>query len=210
MAAIGNLVAEWWARDRQSMLKSILSGVFAAASMSGNVLDISANVGAAAVISGETVLDAKQLMGDSADKLTAIAMHSATFTKLQKDNLIAFIPDAEGKINIPTYLGYRVIVDDGMPASGGVYTTYLFGAGAIGLGNAFAKHTTETDRDILAGDDILVNRQAFILHPRGVKWTGSSVAGAAPTNGELATAANWTRVYENKNVRIVKFVHKLA
>jgi hypothetical protein len=210
MAAIGDLVADYWARDRQSMLKSILSGVFGAASMSGNVHDISGESGAAGVISGTTVLDAKQLMGDSADKLTAIAMHSAVFTKLQQDNLIEFIPQAEGKVKIPTYLGYRVIVDDGLTPSTGVYTTYLFGQGAIGLGNGMAKNATETDRDILAGDDILVNRQAFILHPRGVKFTGSSVAGAAPTNAELATAANWTRVYENKNVRIVKFVHLIA
>jgi hypothetical protein len=34
---------------------------------------------------------------------------------MQKNNLIDFIPDAEGHINIPTFLGRRVIVDDGMP-----------------------------------------------------------------------------------------------
>ena len=29
----------------------------------------------------------------------------------------------------------------------------------------------------------------------------------APTNAELELAANWTRVYENKNVRIVAIEH---
>ncbi|MCW2277739.1 major capsid protein [Heliophilum fasciatum] len=210
MAAIGDLVAAYWARMRQKLLFSMLKGVFASATMSGNIHDISALTGTAAVLSGETFLDAQGKLGDAAEKLTAISMHSAAYIKLQKDNLIAFIPDSEGKVNIPTYMGRRVIVDDGHPVSSGVYTSYLFGAGAIGLGNGQHPVPTETDRDSLAGDDILINRQAFILHPRGVKFTGTSVAGAAPTNAECENAANWTRVYENKNLRIVKFVYKLA
>lgn len=210
MAAIGDLVATYWARKRQELLFSTLKGVFAAASMSGNLLDISGGVGAAAVLSGSTFLDAGQLLGDSKDKLTAISMHSAAYTKLQKDNLIAFIPNSQGVVNIPTYMGLRVIIDDGHPVSAGVYTSFLFGQGAIGLGNGMHDHPVEVDRDKLAGDDILINRQAFLLHPRGVKFTSSSVAGAAPTNAEAETAANWIRVYDNKNIRIVKFVYKLA
>jgi hypothetical protein len=210
MAAIGDLVAAYWARQRQSLLLSTLKGVFAAASMSGNVHDISALTGGAEVLSGNTFLDAQGKLGDAAEKLTAITMHSAAYVKLQKDNLIAFIPDSEGKVQIPTYMGRRVIVDDGSPVATGVYTSYLFGAGAIGLGNGMAKVPTETDRDSLAGDDILINRQSFVLHPRGVKWLGASVAGAAPTNTECENASNWSRVYENKNIRIVKFVYKLA
>jgi hypothetical protein len=210
MAAIGDLVAGYWARMRQALLFSTLKGVFASASMSGNVSDISANVGAAAVLSGNTFLDAVQLLGDSKDKLTAISMHSAAYTKLQKDNLITFIPNSQGVVDIPTYMGKRVIVDDGHPVSSGVYTSYIFGQGAIGLGNGMHDHPVEVDRDKLAGDDILINRQAFLLHPRGVKFNSASVAGAAPTNTEVETASNWTRVYDNKNVRIVKFVYKLA
>lgn len=210
MAAIGDLVASYWARKRQELLFSTLKGVFAAGSMSTNLYDISGGTGAAAVISGNEVLNAKQKMGDAADKLTAISMHSAVFTLLQQQNLIAFIPNSQGVVNIPTYLGYRVIVDDGHAPATGVYTSYLFGQGAIGLGNGMHDHPVEVDRDKLAGDDILINRQAFLLHPRGVKFTSSSVAGAAPTNAEVETAANWTRVYDAKNIRIVKFMYKLA
>lgn len=210
-AAIGDLAAGYWARRRQAIVFSTLKGVFASASMSANVSDISAGTGAAAVLSGETFIDAvTNTLGDHADDITAIGMHSLAFAKLQKDNLIAFIPDSEGKVNIPTYLGRRVIVDDGCPVATGVYTSYLFGSGALGLGNGMAKHPVETDRDALAGDDILVNRQAFILHPRGVKFNSASVAGAAPTNAELETASNWTKVYDTKKIKIVKFVYKLA
>lgn len=210
MRAIGDLVAAYWAREFQTLTFSTLKGVFAAASMSGNVLDISALTGSLAVLSGETFLDAVQLLGDAKDKLTAISMHSAAYTLLQKQNLIAFIPDAEGKVTIPTYMGHRVIIDDGHPVAAGVYTSYIFGAGALGMGNGMVPYPTETDRDKLAGDDILINRRSFLLHPRGIKFNSVSVAGAFPTNAEMETATNWTRVYENKSIRIVKFVYKLA
>lgn len=209
MAAIGNLVATYWARAQQKVLINTLTGVFGAASMSTHVHDISAAVGDAAKISAGGFIDAQTKLGDAADRLTAVAMHSATYAALQKQNLIDFVPDSNGVVNIPTYLGKRVIVDDGCPVADGTYTTYLFGQGAIGLGSGAAPVPTETDRDSLAGDDILINRQHFILHPRGVAFQSASVAGSSPTNAELATASNWAKVYTDKNIRIVKFAHKI-
>lgn len=209
MKAIGDLVASYWARRRQALLFSMLKGVFASATMVGNVHDISGETGTAAVLSGETFLDAGQKLGDAAGKLTAFSLHSAAYTHLKKQNLIETEKDSEGN-EIETYMKKRVIVDDGHPVTAGVYTSYLFGAGAIGLGNGMAKVPTETDRDSLAGDDILINRQAFVLHPRGVKFTNASVTGPTPSNTEVENAANWSRVYENKNIRIVKFVYKLV
>lgn len=210
MAAIGELVAAYWARRQQAILLSILKGVFLAASMSGNVLDISAGTGDAALISGATFIDAQGKLGDAHEKLTAVMMHSATVAQLAKNDLIETVRDSEGKVVMKTFMGKQVIEDDACPQAAGVYTTYLFGSGAVGYGEGSAPVPTETDRDSLAGDDVLINRRHFILHPRGVKFTDTSVAGPSPTNVELATAANWLRVYENKNIRIVKFVHKLA
>ncbi|MGD9678421.1 MAG: major capsid protein [Vulcanibacillus sp.] len=210
MAAIGSLVAEYWARRRQALLFSILKGIFASASMSGNLHDISALSSGAELISGSTFIDATQKMGDAKERLTAVGMHSAVVSYLAKQDLIETIPDSEGKPTIKVFQGKRVIEDDGCPVSNGVYASYLFGKGAIGLGNGSAPVPTETDRDTLAGDDILINRQHFVLHPRGVKFTNTSVVGSSPTNAECETAANWSRVYENKNIRIVKFVHKIG
>jgi hypothetical protein len=68
------------------------------------------------------------------------------------------------------------VVDDGLPVSNGVYTTYIFGAGAFGWGEGGAPVPTETARDALSGDDILVNRRHFILHPRGVAFQNAPVA----------------------------------
>ncbi len=209
MAAIGNLVAAYWARRFQACLIATLKGAFGAASMSANVHDISAGTGDSAAISGVTFLDAAQKLGDAKGILAAVAMHSATETALAKKDLIETIPASEGKPEIKTFQGKRVIVDDGMPNSGGVFTSYLFATGAVGYKAGQPKVAVETDRDSLAGDDILINRQAFILHPRGVMWKGSA-AGVSPKNSELEAAASWERVFEPKQIRIVQFKHKLA
>lgn len=208
-SAIGDLVAGYWARRFQRVALAILDGVFAAASMADNVHDITGDAGSEA-ISGATFVDAAQKLGDAKDRLVAVAMHSATQAHLLKNDLIEFVPDSQGKLTIPTFMGKRVIVDDGLPTSSGVYTTYLFGLGALGYAEATnSKLTmTETDRNSLAGEDILINRRHFVLHPRGVKWKGAATGGG-PDNAALANGSNWERVYEPKNVRIVQFKHML-
>lgn len=214
MKAIGSLVSDWWVRDEKKTLISILNGVFASASMSGHVLDITSAT--STKISGTAVLDAKQLMGDASELLSMIYMHSATFTELQKQNMIQFIPVAESKITIPTYLGYRVITDDSCPVdtSGQTtkYSTYLLSRGAIQRGTGIPVSLTpvETDRDSLSSVDILINRQARILHPKGISWIGSAnITGATPSNTELATGTNWNRVMDPKKIGLVKLIHTL-
>lgn len=208
MGAIGDLVADYWSRQHQGILLGSLKGVFSATSMSGNVHDISGGTGAAAVIDGASFVDASYKLGDAVDKLTAIAVHSSTMAKLAKDGLIETVRDADGVELYKTYMSKRVIVDDGLPVESGVYTSYLFGQGAVGYQNVGAPVGVETDRDSLAGSDILINRQHFVLHARGIKWKGTT--GIAPNNAGLATATNWERVYENKQIRMVAFKHKLA
>jgi len=216
MRAIADLVADYWQRDMQKVLLATLAGVFAAPSMVQNVHDISDKTGDAALISGATFVDAAQKMGDAKERLTGVMMHSAVEAYLTKQDLIETIPESEGKPAIRTFLGKRVIVDDGMPFDTGtkVATAYLFGEGAIALGNGSHPRIipTEIDRDSLAssGEDYLISRRIFILHPRGVKWTEAEVANTFPTNAEIATGTNWARVYEPKAIRIVKFTFKIA
>ena len=214
MQAIGTLVARFWERDMQKELISILSGVFAAASMANNVLDISGMDGTAAVWSGSAFIDAEQKLGDAKAQLTGICMHSATEALLKKQNLIETVQPSND-VAFGLYQGKRVIVDDGCPVTDGVYTTYLFGNGAVALGNGSPVGfvPTETDRAKRKGSgiDYLINRRTNILHPRGVKFTNASVAKTeGPSRAELAMAANWERVYESKQIRMVAFKHKLA
>ena len=92
-----------------------------------------------------------------------------------------------------------------------VYTTYLFAKGSIGKGEGtpVSLTPTEIDRDSLAGEDILVNRRAFVIHPMGIKWKRTPI-GVTPSNAELATGTNWERVYESKNIWLVALKHKIA
>lgn len=219
MQAIANRYVAWWTRQEQKVLISILNGVFGSA-LSSHVNDISSSAGETAVISGGAVLDTKQALGDAADVLTALIMHSAVYTTLQKQNLIAFIPNARGEVSIPTYLGYRVIIDDGVPVSGTgdgrVFTTYLVGSGAIARGEGTPTSLTpvETDRNSLGSEDYLITRRAFVLHPMGVAWKEPSAYTTAtdptPANVDLAKTANWQLVVDHKKVALAALKHKIV
>jgi hypothetical protein len=212
MGAIANQVAEYEASQEQKILLSILKGVFASTTMAGNLMDISSLTGDAATINGKTLIKAIAKLGDAGVNLTGILTHSAVMYDMAGQDLIDQIITGRGDTqNIPefnTYLGRRIVVDDGAPVDSGVYTTYLFGTSAIGYDEGNTPTPTETDRDSLAGDDILIRRKHFIMHPRGVKWKGVA-SGATPNKTELETGTNWERVYDPKAIRIVKFVHKL-
>ena len=212
MAAIMNMVSDWWLEREQAVFISVLKGLFGAsgALTAKHLLDISTQSGAAAVIGVDATLDAKDLMGDAYKKITAIAMHSATFTKLQKQQKIETVYSSDLKVNIDTYLGYRVIVDDSMPVNAGVYDTYLIGAGAFtrDSGTPDGLISTETDRDKLKAEDFLINRKAFVLHPNGISFKGTPTKAYA-TNQDLETASNWELVKGAKNVPIVCLRHKI-
>ncbi|WP_028257335.1 major capsid protein [Veillonella montpellierensis] len=214
MKAIGDLTAGFWARDHQKELLNILDGVFSSASMTGHVLNITDGVGKAANFSGEAFIDAMQLMGDARNSLTAVVMHSATRSYLDKLNLIQTIRQSDA-VSFDTYMGRRVIVDDGCPVDTDKYTTYLFGEGAIayGVGNPVGLKQAAVDRDEKKGSgiDYLIMRKAFILHPRGVAWQNKTRAHVeSVSRDELKDSKNWKRVYDPKKIRIVKFVHKLG
>ena len=316
MTRIAERVADWWVRDEKRIVMSILKGVFASADMADHVLDITGGVTTG--ISAKAILDAKQLMGDAAEDLTLIYMHSAVYTELQKQQLITFVQPADAKVRMPTYLGYNVICDDSAPvdigAGGtkGVYTvtltgtvtaddvitvagvahtvtasedtlakiaagiaadlnatvavtnvftvtvadavitftqkvagtgaqptasvsasatetataatttsgvagvdkftTYLLSRGCIqrGQGTPVGFVGTETFRNAKKSVDELYNRQAKVLHPKGMNWTSASQVDETPSNAELATGSNWTRAAaESKQVGMIALVHTL-
>jgi Major capsid protein 13-like len=214
MKAIASRVADYWTRQQQRMLLAQLNGVFAdnKANDAGDlILDVADESGTGQTASGEVFIDGAQLLGDAKNKFTAIAMHSRVHANLQKAQLIEYLPDSQIDIGFGTYQGKTIIVDDGLPVldgttSGKKYTTYLFGAGAVGYVPGSAKTPTETDRNSLKGEDILINRQKFIMHTRGFKWAEGAVAGQMPTLAEMENAANYDRVFDKKKVRVVKVV----
>ena len=215
MRAIAELFAGYWSRQYQQTLLSTLDGVFTATNMTEKVHDITSLTGGKELISGRTFIDATQKMGDAKSLLTGVMIHSAVEAFLAKNDLIEYRPDSEGKIEIPYFLGKRVIVDDAMTFDTvtGAAESYLFGEGAIAWGNGSHPDIQQTEvvrKGLsLAGEDILVNRRLPLLHPRGVKWTETNVTKKFPSFTELEDGDNWTRVYEPKAVRIVKFMFKI-
>ena len=239
MRAIADRVAAYWVRRLQAVFIAAITGVIKDNSLNDDG-DYAADIYAASAsdatkIQASAVIDARTTMGDSASNLSMIMVHSIVFSKLQKDNLIAYIPNARGEIQIPTYLGAEVIVDDGMPSganvtlkalksgalqpgTSGTYDTWMFGPGAVQLGMGDPKVPTEVVRYPNAGNgagaEILHSRQEWCMHPTGHSYVGTAANGGpsnAATTHNLAINTSWNRVYpQRKQIPFARLVTKEA
>ena len=217
--AIANLIADWWNEREQAVMLSVLKGILdpVSGALKEHVLDVSGASGTDSIIGVDNTLDAKQLMGDAYDKLGMVFMHSATYTQLQKQQQIETEYDSDLKININYYLGYHVIVDDGMPydASEKTFMTYFLGKGVFARNDGMPTGLigTETDRNKRKAENILINRRALVMHPLGVSWNPSAQMDNGKkyaSNNNLSNPANWTRKKALKNIPIVALKHKIA
>ena len=224
MDAIANRVADYWTRRLQLAFVATVNGIFAqndlASPTNATQYDMTHNISGASYSAGvtdfsaEAFIDASLTMGDSMEELSMIMVHSVVYGRMQKNNLIDFIPDSMGRVNIPTFLGRQVIVDDGVTNSGGVFQNWLFGAGAMKFGAGNPKVPTETKREPTAGNgggqDILFNRVEWVMHPAGNAYVGTPAAGGpsnAATTNNLAAAASWARVFaERKQIKIARLI----
>ena len=228
MAAIGAKIADYIANQRQKDLLSCLAGVFGTLGTTSSSaaffpLTIDGESGdTPTVLSPRHVAEAKSLLGDQGDKLTAIAMHSKVYYDLVERKAIDYVSSNEargssttqsggslvaaygGSVDVPTYCNLRVIVSDDVQTEGSgsttEYATYFFTQGAIASGEQMAMQT-ETDRDILAKSDAMSIDLHYVYHPVGAKW---GVTTTNPTRAQLATVGNWSKVYETKNLGIVR------
>lgn len=224
--AIAEGVSDYWALRLQAAFVATMKGVYAdnAAAPTGteHVLnDLTNDVKGAGFTNGVTnfttegFMDAAITMGDSADSLGLVLVHSVVYNRMQKLQLIDFIPDAANPaVKVATYLGRTVIVDDGMPASGGVFESWLFGTNAVRLGVGSAKVPTEMERKPGAGNgggqDVLHNRVEWMIHPTGHAYSGTAPKGGpsnAATANNLAHASSWTRVFpQRKQIKLARFI----
>lgn len=220
MARIAERIDAWWARQYQARLIATTVGLYndnVAANGGDMVFDASKKTaGGAAAANGFTRSNftaAAFTLGDAFENTGAIAVHSVIYKRMIDNDDIDFIVDSSGSMNVPTFLGRRVIVDDGMPvvsnATSGLleYTSVLFGAGAIGYGEGSPTVPVEVDRDPEQGNgggvETLYSRKTALLHPFGYAFNSASVAGISPSLAELRDAGNWTRVFaERKQVPV--------
>jgi hypothetical protein len=219
MAAIGAKVADYVANQRQKDLIKCLEGVFGALTGSDSPAfsALRFDTSGMTALGPRQVAKARSLLGDQGDKLTAVAMHSAVYYDLVERKAIDYVSTADargttttqsggtiagayGEVSVPTYMGLRVIVSDDLAPTSTNYPVYFFTQGAIASGEQMAMET-ETDRDILAKSDAMSIDLHYTYHPVGAKW---NVSTTNPTQAQLATVGNWTKVYETKNIGIVR------
>jgi hypothetical protein len=227
MAAIASKVADYVANQRQKDLLKCLEGVFGSLTANDSnsaffPLAVDSEAGdTRAILSPRTVSKARAKLGDQGDKLTAVAMHSDVYFDLVERKAIDYVsasdaratadtamPDAfggsiaaaYGNPTVPTYMGLRVIVSDDIAPTSTDYPIYFFTQGAIASGEQMAMRT-ETDRDILAKSDAMSIDLHYTYHPVGARW---AVTTTNPTQAQLATVGNWAKVYETKNIGIVR------
>lgn len=216
MQAIARRTGQYWVRDMQKTLISILKGMF----VSGGPLASSHAVGGTTTqLSQSAMVSGIAKLGDAGQELTGILMRSQVYYALM--NLDLIVPASSTsqldtrlssqRLELGTYLGRPVFVDDTLPYDAGagtggadVHHTYFFGPGAFAYATAPAKTPVETDRDSLKGIDYLMNRTHYLVHPNGISWVGNA-AGNAPTNTELSTGANWDKVFtDDRNIRLTQ------
>jgi hypothetical protein len=215
MNLIAGQVHEYWDHIDQLTILKILEGVFSMASTGGaafvaaHTLDITAatnSEGKTGIGDATTLNTAMQkACGDRKSRFSMAIMHSVVATGYENLKLLTYAKqsDANGlerDVALGTINGRLVLVDDECPVdtSGNdpVYTTYLFGDGAIEYTNCGAKVPSEIDRDPATngGQDTLYTRQRKCFAPYGITFTNASIASKSPTDAELATAANWDLV----------------
>jgi hypothetical protein len=212
MKEISRQVGTYWSKRIRTAIINTLNGVLNGTN--GVLKDTHASrvgvtTGTKVLLSHQTALTAMNLIGDAMDDFEVMVVHSKVFTDMINAQLVSFPYDTDPqRVKIKTwkkYLECDVIVSDDVPVDAGVplykkYTTYFGKKGSIYLGMQ-RELMSETDRDSLAFEDILATQVHFVPHLKLVKW---GVTTQNPTNAQLATGTNWTKVAAND--KLIKFV----
>lgn len=227
MQQVRNRFGTYWMRNWQRRTIASLEGVIAdnVANDGGDMVnDISgatnADVSATTRFSRDAFTTAAFTSGDHFDDYTATAVHSVVYKRMVDNDDIDFIPDSEGRLTIPTFMGRTVIVDDGLPFTAAAgssdsdaaasYTSFLFGTGLIGYDERTPKTPVALEREEAqgngAGVETLWERKSWVIHPFGCAFQSTTLTDGNATLAQLRLAANWDRVVERKNVPFAALV----
>ena len=215
---------------KEKTLFGMLGGVFGstATGVSNLTVDVAASgttaPTAANYLSAATAIAGKAPLGERADSLRVIAMHSNVYFYLQQSGLLTFSSDSLSSgqdikwggggvgitdTQIAWFCGMRVIVSDALtPAATGAtgaskkYPVYMFQDGALAEGLQ-QDLRIESDRNILSKETVVSTDYHYAYHLFGFSWTG----GTNPDATALGTGSNWALAYGNtKNVGATKLL----
>ena len=220
MTHVGNSVAGYYRQARTRDLMSILGGVMSVAGMKSHITDLSEATGSGSVTDANKITDttliyaAQAALGDAADGLGLLIMHSMIFARYKAMGLVDYnkytIANAlERDVTLPTIGGFIPIVSDRFTVdtskTNAVYNTYMVGQGAIltcDKNNYENPYYADYDPETAAGIEKLYTKQGYVLHPNGMSFDASKPAKESPTTVELGAKANWSLAFKDKNVRI--------
>lgn len=229
---IRGLVANYWVREEQRILILMLNGVFASALAATHVLNVASEDANTDGINmdSDVSANAHALLGDQGLELVAVAMHSRVFWNLDALGMITYenlageqvagMTPAERRNRLAFWHGKRVLVSDSCPrvagsTSGFKYTSYFFANDAMAYADATGtpggpEIPVELDSKAEAGNGegvrTLWYRRHFVMHVRGLSFTGTPASASGVTDAELATGANWARIYDPKLIRVVAVI----
>lgn len=224
LGAIEAEMGGYWSFREQAMWLALWKGVFADNDLDPDqgdthtkgdlTLDRSNGgvfVAGATGFSAENAIDCLGLMGDAEDDLGYIVTHSKVRRTMEKNDLLDVVKDS-----LPgtprTYRGRPLIINDEMTkGAGSIYHTYFMGAGCTRRGIGIPDDPVELARfpqaGNLAGQNVLIHRVRWCLHPKGYRFVGTPAAAGGATNAELETAANWSRsTPERKQIPVARLL----
>lgn len=201
MGQIRNRFGTYWTRQWQRYLIGAARGVIASniANDGGDMV-----IQAGAKISAQNFIDAAYTAGDAADGFSALGVHSVVMKQMAEQDLIEYLRDSTGQIILRTYLGKPIFMDDSLKTESGGYLSMFFGSGAFGYGEGTPHTPVEVERKASGGNgggaEVLWERKTYIVHPAGFSWLGEDDPNKSPGYKDMASADNWKRVFDRKQV----------
>lgn len=245
MDNVGGKVNTYKSEVEQIILLKILAGIFSMSTsgstaaakgakefLAKHVYDISANTDDTGKVGETTLNDAiTKASGDNKNLFSLVIMHSVIANRLENLNLLNYLKhtDANGiqrDLNIGTWNGRTVLVDDGMPteevaktdssAAYTKYSTYILGNNALNLDDIGDAVPYEMYRDpkTNGGQDTLYVRDRYICGAYGLSFENNSNITVSASNDDLANGLNWNIIndgktyFPTKSIPLVKIVSR--
>jgi hypothetical protein len=219
MTEIARQLANFWAREFQATAINVITGSFATAlasthstgtDYSGQTIDIGG------------VLAAKQKLGDMQLSLTRAIANSIVINHAVKNNVGTYGNTQLGADmflsgNLPQIAGMATWMDDSFTGTSDVYSSYFSAPGQVvyslrpwkrrdvngqPVQSEMVDVEYERKPNIGGGTDVLHTRASFLIHLNGMYYNSATTN---PTNAQLATGSNWTKVADDdKKIKIVQ------
>lgn len=220
MTHVANSVAGYYRQVRVRDLMAIVDAVLSLTGMKDHITDLTEETGTGTVtdankVDETTLIFAQQkALGDSSEKMGLLFLHSYMYAKYKALGLVDYnkytVTNAlAGDVNLPSIGGFIPVVSDRYTVDASkqnvVYKTYMIGAGSIltcPKTNYEDPYYADYDPETKAGIRKLYTKQGYVLHPNGFSIDANKIAKESPTNAELGAKANWSLVYNHKNIRM--------